>query len=168
MSAITPPIFFPRRWPKNRLPHFPARASSLPEIVSDQVSGDGAWMNVRFSRALPTGGPRAPRQDRWQCSFHPGSFAMRCTVPVPIPSDLTTLKIPTPFASCLRTLRSVALTDARLGGRSDQAAITERLLSISGEDEPQAHRCVDRPLADALRDPDQRTAAHLRHVRRPG
>jgi putative DNA primase/helicase len=26
------------------------------------------------------------------------------------------------------------ITDARLGGRSDQAAITERLLSISGED----------------------------------
>src|SRR5262249_16237396 len=28
------------------------------------------------------------------------SFAMRCTVPVPMPSDLATFKIPTPFASC--------------------------------------------------------------------
>jgi len=35
---------------------------------------------------------------------------MRCTVPVPIPSDLATFKIPTPFASCLRTFRSVALS----------------------------------------------------------
>ena len=34
---------------------------------------------------------------------------MRWTVPVPIPSDLATFKIPTPFASCLRTLRSVVL-----------------------------------------------------------
>src|SRR6516162_10073766 len=33
---------------------------------------------------------------------------MRCTVPVPMPSDLATFKIPTPFASCLRTFRSVA------------------------------------------------------------
>jgi hypothetical protein len=35
---------------------------------------------------------------------------MRWTVPVPIPSDLATLKIPTPFASCFRTLRSIALS----------------------------------------------------------
>jgi hypothetical protein len=35
---------------------------------------------------------------------------MRCTVPVPIPSDLATFKIPTPFASCFRTFRSVALS----------------------------------------------------------
>src|SRR5262249_27868530 len=38
------------------------------------------------------------------------SFEMRCTVPVPIPSDLATFKIPTPFSSCLRTFRSVALS----------------------------------------------------------
>src|SRR5262249_338234 len=38
------------------------------------------------------------------------SFEMRCTVPVPMPSDLATLKIPTPFASCCRTFRSVALS----------------------------------------------------------
>jgi hypothetical protein len=35
---------------------------------------------------------------------------MRCTVPVPIPNDLATFKIPTPFASCFRTFRSVALS----------------------------------------------------------
>src|SRR5262245_37701980 len=49
MSAITPPIFFPSSSPKNRLPYFRARTCSLPEIVSDQISGDGAWMNFRFS-----------------------------------------------------------------------------------------------------------------------
>src|SRR5262245_18055133 len=35
---------------------------------------------------------------------------MRCTVPVPIPSDLATFKIPMPFASCFRTFSSVALS----------------------------------------------------------
>src|SRR5262249_31660768 len=47
--------FFQGGSPKNRPPHFPARTSSPPEIVSDQISGDGAWMNFRFSRALPRG-----------------------------------------------------------------------------------------------------------------
>jgi hypothetical protein len=42
--------------------------------------------------------------------FQRSSFAMRCTVPVPMPSDLATFKIPTPFASCFRTFRSVALS----------------------------------------------------------
>src|SRR5262245_52989430 len=42
--------------------------------------------------------------------FQPSSFEMRWTVPVPIPSDLATFNIPTPFASCFRTLRSVALS----------------------------------------------------------
>src|SRR5262249_45391132 len=36
------------------------------------------------------------------------SYAMRCTVPVPIPRDVATFKIPTPFASWFRTFRSVA------------------------------------------------------------
>jgi hypothetical protein len=38
------------------------------------------------------------------------SFEMRWTVPVPMPSDLATFKIPTPFASCFRAFRSVALS----------------------------------------------------------
>src|SRR5258707_11504614 len=37
-------------------------------------------------------------------------FEIPCTVPVPIPSDLATFKIPTPFASCFRT--SVRSPDA--------------------------------------------------------
>src|SRR6201990_2401486 len=35
---------------------------------------------------------------------------MRCTVPVPRPRSLAFFKIPVPFASCLRTFRSVALS----------------------------------------------------------
>jgi hypothetical protein len=35
--------------------------------------------------------------------LQPNSFEMRCTVPVPIPRDLATFKIPTCFASCFRT-----------------------------------------------------------------
>jgi hypothetical protein len=34
---------------------------------------------------------------------------MRCTVPVPIPSDLATFKIPTPFASFFRIFRSTSI-----------------------------------------------------------
>jgi len=43
-------------------------------------------------------------------TIQPSSFEIRCTVPVPMPSDLATFKIPTPFASCFRTFRSVALS----------------------------------------------------------
>jgi hypothetical protein len=42
MIAITPPIFFFKEVAQNRPPHFSARTSSLPEIVSDQISGDEA------------------------------------------------------------------------------------------------------------------------------
>src|SRR6516165_9171672 len=59
MIAITPPKIFSKEVAQNRPPHFPARTSSPPEIVSDQISGDGAWMNFRFSRALPPRGPLA-------------------------------------------------------------------------------------------------------------
>ena len=43
-------------------------------------------------------------------AVHLSSFAMRWTVPVPMPRDLATFKIPMPFASCVRTLRSVVLS----------------------------------------------------------
>src|SRR5262249_26559580 len=54
MAALTvhaasrlPIKFFRRREPpQNRPPHFPARASPPPQIVSDQISGDGAWMKI--------------------------------------------------------------------------------------------------------------------------
>jgi putative DNA primase/helicase len=47
----------------------------------------------------------------------------------------TLASLQTPFGLAPLIGKSCAfITDARLGGRSDQAAITERLLSISGED----------------------------------
>src|SRR5262249_52965727 len=64
MIAITPPKIFSQEVAQNRPPHFLARTSSPPEIVSDQISGDGAWMNFRFSRALPPGAPGASRSRR--------------------------------------------------------------------------------------------------------
>src|SRR5262249_32410668 len=67
--------FFQGGSPKNRPPHFPARTSSPPEIVSDQISGDGAWMNFRFSRALP---PGASKQFlNFTLPPYRGVFAMR-------------------------------------------------------------------------------------------
>ena len=42
--------------------------------------------------------------------LHLSSFAIRWTVPVPTPSNLATFKMPTPLASCFRTLRSVVLS----------------------------------------------------------
>src|SRR6516162_4489933 len=47
--------FFQGGSPKTGHPTYRARTSSPPEIVSDQISGDGAWMNFRFSRAPPGG-----------------------------------------------------------------------------------------------------------------
>src|SRR5215831_16872321 len=67
MIAVTPPIIFSKEVAQNRPPHFPARTSSPPEIVSDQISGDGAWMNFRFSRGLPPGASLTPGRE----AFHP-------------------------------------------------------------------------------------------------
>ena len=58
------------------------------------------WVGGRISTRIPSGG----------MLLQLNSLAMRCTVPVPMPSDLATLNIPTPFASCFRTFRSVALS----------------------------------------------------------
>src|SRR5262249_36377367 len=68
MIAITPPKIFFKEVAQNRPPHFLARTSSPPEIVSDQISGDGAWMNFRFSRALP---PRGLSLTPGREAFHP-------------------------------------------------------------------------------------------------
>ena len=63
MISITPPKIFSKEVAQNRPPYFPARTSSPPEIVSDQISGDGAWMNFRFSRAPPQ---RARTRPPWR------------------------------------------------------------------------------------------------------
>src|SRR5215471_2596704 len=76
MSAISPPIFFQGGSPKTGYPTSPPGPSSLPKIVSDQISGDEGWMNFRFSRALPTGGITHAQAlaARTSASRHPASF----------------------------------------------------------------------------------------------
>jgi hypothetical protein len=55
-------------------------------------------------------------------SFHLSSFAMRWSVPVPMPRALATLKIPTPFASCFLAFgRAVYLRPAELHALGDSA-----------------------------------------------
>src|SRR5262249_20723004 len=56
---------------------------------------------------------------KWQRFLQPTSFEMRWTVPVPIPSDFATLKIPTPFASCFR----IVLNSAQMSVFGDEAEI---------------------------------------------
>src|SRR6516165_2275253 len=61
--------FFQGGSPKTGHPIYRARTSSPPEIVSDQISGDGAWMNFRFSRALPPGASRSLTDNRPSVSY---------------------------------------------------------------------------------------------------
>src|SRR6516225_738663 len=64
MIAITPPKIFSKEVAQNRPPHLPRQQPpSPPKIVLRQISGDGAWMNFRFSRALPPGGLAHARPD---------------------------------------------------------------------------------------------------------
>jgi hypothetical protein len=46
MIAITPPKIFSKEVAQKQATPFPARTSSPPEIVSDQISRDGAWMKI--------------------------------------------------------------------------------------------------------------------------
>src|SRR5262245_5690839 len=48
--------FFQGGKPKIGHPTYRTRTSSPPKIVLRQIPRDGAWMNFRFSRALPQGG----------------------------------------------------------------------------------------------------------------
>src|SRR6516162_9123028 len=63
-SVVVPPKIFSKEVAQNRPPHLPRQQPhSPPKIVSDQISGDGAWMNFRFSRASPPGGLAHVRAD---------------------------------------------------------------------------------------------------------
>jgi hypothetical protein len=55
--------FFQEGNPKTGHPISPPGPPSAPEIVLRQISRDGAWMNFRFSRALPPGGLAHARPD---------------------------------------------------------------------------------------------------------
>jgi hypothetical protein len=79
-------------------------------LISRDVAHEQTW---RFTRPPHRGGGRTynfATSKKGSAPFHRSSFEMRCTVPVPIPSDLATFKIPRPFASCFRTFRSVSLS----------------------------------------------------------
>src|SRR5207245_9242946 len=56
--------------------------------IFGQVFVRGGMSNFQNPKVPPTGGSHLPHA-------HPSSFEMRCTVPVPMPSDLATSKIPT-------------------------------------------------------------------------
>src|SRR5262249_34547178 len=57
--GVTPPIICFKGGSANQATPLPRKVPS-PEIVSDQISGDGAWMNFRFSRVLPPRGSTHP------------------------------------------------------------------------------------------------------------
>jgi len=61
--------------------------------------GDGALSNFHFPnlRGSPAGARSQPHASI--VFLYLSSFAMRWTVPVPMPNDLATFKIPTPFES---------------------------------------------------------------------
>src|SRR5262245_51055358 len=114
------PIHQTQELPGSALMRLPTHQARTKKIAA---FGDGAWSNVHFPKVPPQGcarrGTRSAEclgaarpggNERRTSSFYLSSFAMRWTVPVPIPSDLATFKIPTPFASCFRTLRSVVLS----------------------------------------------------------
>src|SRR5262249_50276856 len=50
---------------------------------------------------------------KWQCFLQPTSLEMRCTVPVPSPSDLATFKMPTPLRKLLSHLAFGCAVDLR-------------------------------------------------------
>src|SRR5262249_55014161 len=75
ISAITPPIIFSKEVAQKQATPLPRPDPSLPEIVSDQISGDGAWMNFRFSLALPPGG--LPSRRPHEKNSHPMDAAGR-------------------------------------------------------------------------------------------
>src|SRR5262245_15577962 len=54
MITVTPPIIFSKEVAQKQASLLPRQdLPQLPEIVSDQISGEGARMNFRFSLALP-------------------------------------------------------------------------------------------------------------------
>ena len=113
MIAITPPKIFSKEVAQNRPPHFLARTSlSTRNRFTANFQGWGLNQSSNFARPPHRGaGPHIQLRDQHkngQCFLQPTSLEMRCTVPVPSPSDLATFRIH--FAICFRTLRSVALS----------------------------------------------------------
>jgi len=72
MIAVTPPKIFSKEVAQKQATPFPRQDLLTARNLSDQISGDGAWMNFRFSRALPPGGlSLTPGRE----AFHPTDAA---------------------------------------------------------------------------------------------
>ena len=56
MIAITPPKIFSKEATQKQATPFPRQDLLTARNRLDQISGEEAWMNFRFSRALPPGG----------------------------------------------------------------------------------------------------------------
>ena len=98
--------------PLPRAPHVGVTGGRFPQAGRKRISRTGAQRFVSQMRHV-TGLPdvsQLVRPSVFPRGLIARSFAMRWTVPVPMPSDLATFKIPTPFASCFRTFRSVVLS----------------------------------------------------------
>src|SRR5262249_12872162 len=113
MITITPPKIFFKEVAQKQATPFPRQdLLTARNRFSPNFRAWGLDENLK-PKSPPYPGPhiKARRQrQNGSAGFQPSSFEMRWTVPVPIPSDLATFKMPTPFASCFRTLRSVALS----------------------------------------------------------
>jgi hypothetical protein len=106
--------------PLPRAPHVGVTGGRFPQAGRKRISRTGAQRFVSQMRHV-TGLPdvsQLVRPSVFPRGLIARSFAMRWTVPVPMPSDLATFKIPTPFASCFRTsVRSCCLSS---GGRASR------------------------------------------------
>src|SRR6516164_11043231 len=72
MIAIKPPKIFSKEVAQKQATPLPREHFSPPEILSEQISGDGAWMNFRFSRVLPPPrGPPHPPPPGWRPRLPP-------------------------------------------------------------------------------------------------
>src|SRR5215472_6414542 len=78
MITITPPKIFSKEVAQKQATLLPREHSSPPEIVSEQISGDGVWMNFRFSRVFPPGGLHHPHPRGWRRRLTPALAAALC------------------------------------------------------------------------------------------
>jgi hypothetical protein len=119
----------------------------LPHPSAEGIRGGGSLSDFQFPKVPLQGAPHrgalladartrrlalGKSQHHASTVFYISSFATRWTVPVPMASDLATFKIHTPFASCCRTFRSVALSVFGRGGDRCQKVTLSDFKSSDG------------------------------------
>jgi hypothetical protein len=73
MSAVTPPIIFPKEVAQNRPPHSPPATSLTPKMVSPKFPGMGSGSKFETEKSpYRGGGPHIGRGDKtkWGCFLH--------------------------------------------------------------------------------------------------